>query len=231
MSAPMAMVLAAGRGRRLLPITATLPKPLVEVAGRPLIEHALLRLQRAGISRCVINISHLGEMIEARLGDGTRLGMQISYSREEQPLEVAGGIATALPLLGDKPFVVLNSDIVSGYSIERLVELADSFAGRLGHLVLGANPAHHPAGDFSIVSGLARPAAESESLTYTGCALFTPQLFAGLPSGGSAALRPLLDRAIAKDLISAEHHDGAWIDAGDPARLAAAEQLAKEFSR
>ena len=230
MSAVVAMVLAAGRGRRLLPLTETLPKPLIEVAGRPLIEHALLRLRTAGISRCVINVSHLGHLIEKRLGDGSRFGLQISYSREERPLEAGGGIATALPLLGEKPFVVLNSDVISGYRIESLLPLAADFGNRLGHLVLGANPQHNQDGDFSIAAGRARPAAAGEALTYTGCALFAPRLFAALPPGRIAALRPLLLQAIKADALSAEHYAESWIDAGDPERLKDAARLAEELS-
>ena len=226
MSTPMAMVLAAGYGKRLLPITKTLPKPLIEVAGRPMIEYALLRLRRAGITRCVINVSHLREMIEAHLEDGRHFGMQISYSREEKPLEAGGGIATALPLLGDKPFVVLNSDIISGYRVEKLLPLAADFGSRLGHLVLGANPQHNLQGDFSIADGHAGTAAQGSMLTYTGCALFSPRLFKGLLPGRRAALQPLLAKAIENAALSAEHYDGDWIDAGNTQRLKQASRLA-----
>ena len=226
MNAPTAMVLAAGRGRRLQPLTDRLPKPLIEVAGRPMIEHALLRLRRAGIVRCVINVSHLGEMIERHLEDGSRFGLQIRYSREEQPLEVGGGIATALPLLGEMPFLALNSDVISGYRIEGLLPLAADFGSRLGHLVLGSNPPHNQRGDFSIADGRARLAEAGHALTYTGCALLAPQLFAGLQPGQPAALRPLLERAIEEDRLSAERYDGDWVDAGTRQGLDAGGRLA-----
>ena len=158
-----AMVLAAGRGERLRPLTRTLPKPLLQVAGKTLIEHQLDRLKAAGISEVVINLHHLGEQIEALLGDGGEMGLAITYSVEEELLETGGGIKQALPLLGDEPFLVVSADTYHDIDYAGIPSALDS--GMLGLLVMTANPAHHPGGDFSIdKAGVLRH--DGKKLTY-----------------------------------------------------------------
>ena len=211
-----AMLLSAGRGERLRPLTDRLPKPLVEVGGRPLIEHAIERLREAGIRELVINHAWLGERLIERLGDGTALGVHIVWSSEPAgALEVGGGIRRALALLGDAPFVTVNADIWCDFRFERLPAAPEGLA----HLVLVANPAHRPAGDFALQEGRVRVQGEPR-LTYSGIGLYRPAFFAGdYPE--RVPLRPLLDPAIAVDQVTGEQHHGAWHDAGTPERLAA----------
>ncbi|MDX1655499.1 MAG: nucleotidyltransferase family protein [Candidatus Competibacteraceae bacterium] len=211
-----AMILAAGRGERMRPLTDTTPKPLLAAGGRPLIEYHLIGLARAGFKRVVINLGHLGEQIRHHLGDGGRWGLTIDYSPEPPgALETGGGIHRALPLLGEGPFLVVNGDIWSDYPYARLLERPVDLA----HLVLVDNPPQHPHGDF-ILSG-ARVGVEGEpSLTYSGIGLLNPALFAGL-TPGRFALAPLLREAIAAGRVSGEHYPGRWWDIGTPERLAA----------
>jgi len=218
-----AMILAAGRGERMRPLTLATPKPLLRVAGTPLIERHIRNLAGAGIRELVINVSWLGGQIERFCGAGGRWGVEIAWSREPEPLAAAGGIVRALPLLGDAPFLLVNADIWSDYPLARLAARAAGLDGE-GHLVLVDNPPHHPRGDFHLSADgrLALKAPGESGLTYAGMGLFTPALFRGLPAG-KQPLRPLLEQAIARDALSGEHYTGAWTDVGTPERLAALE--------
>ncbi len=210
-----AMLLAAGRGERLRPLTDRTPKPLVEVAGRALIEHAIERLVRAGIRDLVINHAWLGEQIVARLGDGSRLGVRIAWSPEPPgALEVGGGIRHALPLLGDAPFVTVNADIWCDYDFGALPAEPDGLA----HLVLVDNPDDHPRGDFALRAGCVYLEGEPR-LTYSGIGLYRPAFFAG-DHPPRQPLLALLARAIRAGEVSGEHYRGEWHDAGTPERLA-----------
>ncbi len=211
------MILAAGRGERMRPLTDACPKPLLEVAGRALIEHQLARLREAGFTELVINTGHLGAMLPARLGDGARLGVTIAWSSEPpEALETGGGIHRALPLLGDAPFVLVNGDVWTDVDFARLHGvLAD---GDLAHLVLVDNPPQHPRGDFAL-DGAGRVAEGGASrLTYSGIAVLSPALFANC-APGRFPLAPLLRRAMAAARVSGEHHRGEWRDIGTPERL------------
>jgi len=220
------MILAAGRGERMRPLTDRVPKPLIEAAGRPLIVHLIERLARAGITDLVVNVSHLAGVIERGLGDGSRYGVHITYSREEQALETGGGIAYALPLLGDQPFVVVNSDIYCDFDFARLATVAAALgSGALcAHLVLVDNPPHHPGGDFSLTGDKVSEAGPHR-LTFSGIGAYTPALFAGVSRGAKCQLVALLKPAMAKGAVSGEHHTGLWMDIGTPQRLGALEQV------
>ena len=210
-----AMLLAAGRGERMRPITDTLPKPLVPIAGKPLIVYHLEALARAGVRDVVINLSWLGGQIRASLGDGARHGVRITYSEEGPvPLETGGGIARALPLLGSEPFLVINGDVWTDLDFGRLAPLAADADARI---VLAANPAHHPHGDFGIEGDLVVE-READRYTYTGIGLFRPALFADHPSERFPLL-PILRRAIAARRLRAEVYRGAWFDVGSAERL------------
>jgi N-acetyl-alpha-D-muramate 1-phosphate uridylyltransferase len=213
------MILAAGRGERMRPLTDHTPKPLLMAGGRPLIVHHLERLAAAGITRVVINHAHLGEQIEAALGDGGRFGLTIRYSPEGRALETGGGIFRALPLLGDGPFLVVNGDVWTDLDLARL-RLAE---GRLAHLVLVDNPEHHPRGDFPLADGLVFAEGEPR-LTFSGIGVYSPALFEGCRDG-AFPLAPLLRAGMARGLVSGEHHRGRWLDIGTPARLQALDQL------
>lgn len=211
-----AMLLAAGRGERLRPITDTLPKPLVEIAGKPLIVYHLEALARAGIRDVVINLSWLGEKIRAALGDGSRYGARIAYSEEGPvPLETGGGIHRALPLLGSDPFVVVNSDVWTDMDLSGVLTLDEGADARL---MLAPNPAHHPRGDFGL-EGDFIVEREADRLTYTGIGVYRPELFAGCVPG-KFPLLPLLKRAIAARRLRGELYRGEWLDIGSPDRLA-----------
>ena len=211
------MILAAGRGERMRPLTDRTPKPLLPVAGKPLIVWHLERLARAGCRRIVINIAHLGEHIEALLGDGDAWGLEIRYSSEPPgALETAGGIAQALPLLGDEPFLVVNGDIYCDFDFATLPALG---SGDLAHLVLVDNPAHHRQGDFALDSN--RVANDGQRLTFAGIGVYRPQLFAAIAAGERAKLAPLLTQAIDAGRVSGQMHRGRWVDVGTPERLAA----------
>lgn len=211
-----AMILAAGRGERMRPLTDVTPKPLLPVAGKPLIVWHLERLARAGFSEVVINHAHLGDQIEALLGGGDAWGLSIRYSIEPQgALETAGGIANALPLLGNDPFLVVNGDIFCDWDFSR-ARLGDALA----HLVLVANPPHHPEGDFTL-EGTKVGAGKTAKLTFSGIGIYRPALFAGIGRGQPAKLAPLLHGAIAAGRVTGEHHRGRWEDVGTPERLAA----------
>lgn len=214
-----AMILAAGKGERLRPLTLHTPKPLVRAGGVPLIEYHIRALAEAGFSELVINHAWLGEQIEAYLGDGRALGVQIRYSPEGEPLETGGGIHRALPLLGDEPFLVVNGDIWTDYRFHGLRRHFEGFA----HLVLVDNPAHHPGGDFTLVDGIVRDDL-SAALTYSGIAVLSPQLFDGC-TAGAFKLAPLLRKAMEAGKVSGERFAGRWVDVGTHERLAEVERL------
>ncbi len=223
-----AMLLAAGRGERMRPLTDHTPKPLLEVAGKALIVWHIENLVRAGIRDLVINHAHLGALIETALGDGSRFGAHIRYSSEGKALETAGGIAYALPLLGDEPFAVINSDIFCDYDFARLRERAAGLKanGDAAHLVLVDNPPQHPNGDFGLAdSRVSDPRSsvlspQPSTLTFSGIGIYQPALFNGIPRGNIAPLAPLLRAQISLGKVSGEHHRGLWADVGTPERLA-----------
>ena len=208
------MILAAGRGKRMRPLTDNTPKPLLQVGGRPLIEYHLVALSAAGINRIIINHAHLGEQIENALGDGNRWGVNIIYSPEpEGALETGGGIFRALPLIDTETFIVVNGDIWSEYDFSQLNCPATSLA----HLVLVDNPPHNPTGDFSMIDGRAADAG-SQRLTFSGIGAYRAGLFASC-SSGSFSLTPLLRMAMEENRVTAEHYCGHWTDVGTPERL------------
>ena len=217
-----AMILAAGRGERMRPLTDDTPKPLLAAGGKPLIAWLIEALVRAGMRDIVINHAHLGHRLEAALGDGGRFGARIVWSPEAEALETAGGIANALPLLGGEPFVVVNGDIHCDYDFARLSPLA---AGLRAHLVLVPNPPHRPQGDF-VLHDDGRVCAEGgPKLTFSGIGIYHPQLFAGIVRGARAPLAPLLRAAMAAGAVGGELHTGRWIDVGTPERLAELDRL------
>jgi len=205
------MILAAGRGERMRPLTDRVPKPLLPVAGKPLIVHHLEALSRAGFGEVVINLSWLGEQIRDLLGDGGGFGLSIAYSEEPEALDTAGGILQALPRLGER-FVVVNADIYTDYDFTRL-RRADSPA----HLVLVENPVHHPEGDFSL-EGSKVGNLDSPRYTFSGIAQYRREFFAGL-AAGKLALAPLLRKAAGQGRVSGELFAGDWTDIGTPERL------------
>ena len=216
-----AMILAAGKGERLRPLTLHTPKPLVRAGGVPLIEYHVRALAAAGFRDLVINHAWLGEQIEAYLGDGEGFGVHIRYSAEGEPLETGGGIHRALPLLGDEPFAVINGDIWTDYDFAALER---PLLG-LAHLVLVNNPPHHPAGDFALHDGrLEEEGAPATRLTYSGIAVLHPRLFAGC-AAGAFKLAPLLRQAMASGQVSGERYDGQWVDVGTHERLAEVERI------
>lgn len=215
-----AMILAAGKGERLRPLTLHTPKPLVRAGGVPLIEYHLRALKTAGFTDVVINHAWLGQQIEDYLGDGQRLGLNIAYSPEGEPLETGGGIFRALPLLGDEPFLVVNGDIWTDCDFAPLKAPIKGLA----HLVLVDNPLHHPTGDFALVGGEVRDDASLPRLTYSGIAVLHPQLFAGC-SEGAFKLAPLLRDAMGKGQVTGELFTGRWVDVGTHERLAEVEQM------
>lgn len=216
------MILAAGRGERMRPLTDHTPKPLLQVAGRCLIEYHIEGLVAAGITELVINHAHLGDQIEARLGDGSRYGAQIQYSVEETALETGGGIFQALGLLGAAPFVVVNGDVWSDYPFRRLPETIPGQA----HLVLVDNPEHHPDGDFHLEAGRVELEG-SPRYTFSGISVLAPALFQGCVPG-PFPLAPLLRRAMAQGLVSGEYYPGQWWDVGTPERLQALDRQLRQ---
>lgn len=212
------MILAAGRGERMRPLTDRTPKPLLPVGGKPLIEYHLEALAAAGVAEVVINLSWLAERIPPALGQGERWGLRIHYSYEgPQPLETAGGIRHALAQLGDEPFLVVNGDVWTDYPLARL-----RAPEGLAHLVLVDNPPHHEQGDFVLEDGVVRD-GDGARLTFSGIGVYRPELFAGLPPG-PARLAPILRQAMARGAVSGEHYRGRWIDVGTPQRLAELDQ-------
>jgi MurNAc alpha-1-phosphate uridylyltransferase len=224
----IAMLLAAGRGERMRPLTDHTPKPLLEVGGKPLVVWHIEKLVRAGVTELVINYAHLGTQIEAALGDGSRFGAHIQYSPEARALETAGGIANALPLLGGEPFAVINSDIYCDYDFMHLAVQAAALqaSGDAAHLVLVDNPPHHPNGDFLLREGRLLPtngqrlATSGSKLTFSGIGIYQPSLFKDIPRGSTAPLAPLLRAQITLGKVGGEHHRSLWVDVGTPERLA-----------
>ncbi len=224
------MVLAAGRGERMRPLTDTVPKPLLCVGGKALIEYHLENLGRAGYRHVVINHAHLGHMIEAALGNGERHGLSIRYSHEPVALETAGGIAQALPLLKqdpgndseNRPILTVNADIYCEIDLSTLLPVLARMkahpVGELAHLVLVDNPPHHSEGDFALDSGRVVPAG-GNNLTFSGIGIYRPELFEDIPRGTAARLAPLLRQAMAAGKVTGQHYRGVWVDVGTPERL------------
>jgi len=210
-----AMILAAGRGERMQPLTDETPKPLLPVNGKPLIEYHIDALVRGGVLDIVINLAWLGAQIRDRIGNGAKYGINISYSDEgPEALETGGGVFRALPLLGDEPFWLVNGDVFCAYEYHEQ-GLAD---GMLGHLVMVPNPPHNAAGDFSLAAGkVTRRTAQT--LTYSGIAILHPDLFTGSVDG-KFPLAPLFNDAIDRGALAGERFDGRWTDVGTPERLA-----------
>ena len=220
------MILAAGRGERMRPLTDLIPKPLLAVAGRPLIEHRIQGLRAAGIRELIINVGYLGEQIQAQLGDGHRFGVRIRYSQEPpEALETGGGILQALPLLGNAPFIVTNADVWTDYPFHQLPEQP---AG-LAHLVLVDNPPQHPVGDFALSDKPTGRIMNSGNLalTFSGISVIRPELFEHCRAGRFSMV-PLLRKAAERGLVSGEHYHGQWQDIGTPQRLA---ELAQALER
>jgi MurNAc alpha-1-phosphate uridylyltransferase len=219
------MILAAGRGERMRPLTDHTPKPLLEAGGRSLIEHLLVRLAADGFRRTVINHAHLGERIVESLGDGSRYGLEITYSAEPPgALETGGGIYRALPLLQTDPFAVINADIWTDYPFAHLNRPLSGLA----HLVLVPNPAHHPEGDFALTDDrLSLPAQHTTAYTFSGIGVYARALFADC-SPGAFPLAPLLRQAMAAGRVTGELYTGRWVDVGTPERLA---ELDSELSQ
>jgi MurNAc alpha-1-phosphate uridylyltransferase len=209
-----AMILAAGRGERMGELTTDTPKPLMTVAGESLIERHLRRLNDAGVSEVVVNVSYLGGQIKAALGDVSRWGQTLTYSEEGTPaLETGGGIINALPLLQPGPFIVVNADVYTDIDFATL-----RCEQRAGHLVLVPNPPEHAQGDFGLTpSGLVT--AAKPLLTYSGVAVFAPSVFHGFEPG-RRRLRPILETAIEREMLEGSHYTGVWQDVGTPERLA-----------
>ena len=224
-----AMILAAGRGERLRPLTDTTPKPLIKAGDKRLIEYLITALVKAGFNDLVINYAHLGEQFPAILGDGSRYGANIQYSPElAGGLETAGGIINALPLLDSEQFLVVNGDIWTDFDFRQLHSLHLD-ANTLCHLVLVDNPAHHPSGDFSLIDQRIRQDDTAQKLTFSGIGLYQRRFFANLPVT-KTPLKPLFLRAIEQQQISGEHYQGAWSDIGTLTRLQALERQLKQNS-
>jgi MurNAc alpha-1-phosphate uridylyltransferase len=214
-----AMILAAGRGERLRPLTDETPKPLLKVAGKSLIEYHLQNLAGAGFKDIIINTAWLAEKIHKQLGNGEHYGVSISYSDEGKALETAGGIINALPLLGNEPFLVVNGDIWCDFNFSSLPELKPEMQS---HLILVNNPEHNPGGDFSLHNGLIKNTGES-MYTFSGIGLYRPEFFAGQPTG-PLPLAPIIRNKCHHDLVSGELFSGRWTDVGSVERLHDLEQ-------
>ena len=223
-----AMILAAGLGNRMRPLTLHTPKPLLEVGGKPLIVWHIEKLQKIGVTEIVINTAWLGEKLANALGDGSQFGVKILWSHEGEVLETAGGIINALPLLGDEPFILVNGDVWTTMDFSTLlnVDLGDKQA----HLVLVDNPPQHLKGDFILSNGLAYTFEQEqlgEALTYSGIAVLHPRMFVGLENG-KRPLAPLLKQAMQQQQVSAEKLQGIWVDVGTPERLEQLDQQIKQ---
>jgi MurNAc alpha-1-phosphate uridylyltransferase len=226
-----AMILAAGFGERMRPLTDHTPKPLLMAAGKALIVWQIERLRAAGFTDLVINHAHLGQQIEDFLGDGSRLGVHIQYSREPEPLETAGGIANARDLLGDAPFLVTNGDVYAEFDYATVQPALADMASNLNHrahLILVDNPPHHPSGDFSIIEGKVSPQTK---LTFSGIGCYQSDLFANIAKGHKAKLAPLLKAAMDAGSVTGAHFIGRWEDVGTPARLASLDQELNQARR
>lgn len=229
-----AMILAAGRGERMRPLTDTCPKPLLKVGSEPLIGWHLRRLKAAGIEEIVINHAWLGQQIEETLGNGAAYGVSIAYSAEgAQGLETAGGIATALPLLGEEPFLVINGDVLTDidFTLASAQAAKLSTEQRLAYLWLVQNPAHNPKGDFVLqTDGAVLSTGAGEALTFSGMGVYHPALFHDTPPKQAAKLAPLLRAAMAAGKVQGVKHEGLWLDVGTVERLAEAERLAASWA-
>ncbi|NOT84888.1 MAG: nucleotidyltransferase family protein [Methylococcaceae bacterium] len=212
-----AMILAAGRGERMRPLTDQTPKPLLIAAGKPIIEYTILQLVAAGFTDIVINTAHLGGQLPTVLGNGARWGANINYSHEgEQALETAGGIINALPLLGEEPFLVVNGDIATDFNFAKLHQQPIALA----YLVLISNPSHHEQGDFYLAANGQLSSIETPKLTFSGIGVYHPDLFRHQPAG-IRKLAPILRAAMLEHKVSGEHFEGFWMDIGTPERLQA----------
>jgi MurNAc alpha-1-phosphate uridylyltransferase len=226
------MILAAGRGERMRPLTDTLPKPLLQAGGKALIEYHLENLARAGFTEIVINHAYLGSKIENTLENGERYGVKIYYSHEPLVLETAGGIANALPLLTNacrnSPFLVVNADIYCEFDfalmLPALQHMRANPASNLAHLVLVDNPAHHPEGDFALDADQVKLSG-GEKFTFSGIGVYQPRLFNAVKQNTATKLAPLLRQAITDVKVSGVHFNGIWIDVGTPARLSYLDML------
>ena len=210
------MILAAGLGKRMRPLTDHCPKPLLKVAGKPLIQHHIERLAECGFNQIVINLSYRGEQIQNFLGNGSKWGVEISYSLEESVLETGGGIFNALSLLGssDDSFVVVNGDVWSDFDYSSLPRLKNDLA----HLVMVDNPPHNKGGDFSLKNGRIGDSNSGNCLTFSGISVLRSQLFEG-QMAGAFPLAPLFRKAVAANQVSGNHFQGHWVDVGTPERL------------
>lgn len=223
-----AMILAAGLGNRMRPLTLHTPKPLLEVGGKPLIVWHIEKLKTVGVTEIVINTAWLGDKLVAALGDGSQFGVTILWSHEGEGLETAGGIINALPLLGDQPFILVNGDVWTTMNFSSLlnVQLGDQQA----HLVLVENPPQHLKGDFVLSNELAYTFEQEqmgEALTYSGIAVLAPKMFSGLEQG-KRSLAPLLKQAMLQKQVSAEKMQAIWVDVGTPERLEQLDQQIKQ---
>lgn len=211
-----AMILAAGMGERMRPLTNQMPKPLLEVAGKPLIVWHLEKLAKANFKEVIINHAYLGEMIEAYLSDGSKWGLKITYSREGSPLETAGGIKKALSILGDQPFLVINADIYTDFDYSKIkMRNLNDFKG---HLVMVQNPKHHPDGDFVLKNNQIELEGEGK-LTFAGIAIYRPEIFNDISLEPVTKLAPILKKLIDARYIGGEIYQGLWFDIGTPERL------------
>jgi len=225
-----AVILAAGRGERMRPLTDTVPKPLLEAGGKALIEWQVERLAAGGFRELVVNHSHLGAMIEEALGDGSRYGVRIAYSHEPKALETAGGIVQALPLLGAEPFLVVSSDINTAFDYGTLAaplaQIASNPARTTAHFVLVDNPSWHAAGDMGLAEG--RVTRSGPKLTYGGISVFHPAMFAGIVPGTHLKLFPWSYQFVDAGRVSGERFTGPWDNVGTPEHL---EALDRRLSR
>jgi len=215
------MILAAGRGNRMRPLTDLTPKPLLAVGGKPLLFRHLEKFARAGFGIVTINHAHLGGQIEAAVGDGSRWSLEVRYSAEAEALETAGGIRNALPLIARPAFAVVNGDVYSDYDYAGLAAAIDQLADAdtLAHLVLVDNPPHHPDGDFCLDDGLVCTSGR-QLLTFSGLGAYRAELFEPIARGEKHALAPLLRRQMPEGKVTGEHYRGLWSDVGTPGRLA-----------
>ena len=223
-----AMILAAGLGNRMRPLTLHTPKPLLEVGEKPLIFWHIEKLQKIGVTEIVINTAWLGEKLANALGDGSQFGVKILWSHEGEGLETAGGIINALPLLGDEPFILVNGDVWTTMDFASLLDV--QLGEQQAHLVLVENPPQHLKGDFILSNGLAYTFEQEqlgEALTYSGIAVLHPRMFVGLENG-KRPLAPLLKQAMQQQQVSAEKLQGIWVDVGTPERLEQLDQQIKQ---
>ena len=230
---PRALLLAAGRGERMRPLTDSVPKPLLEVGGRSLIEWQVWRLVAGGFGEIVVNHSHLGAMIESALGDGSRFGAAIRYSHEPQALETAGAVVQALPLLGDEPFALVSADIHTDFDygtlVPHLASIARDPARHAAHFVLVDNPDFHPGGDMALVDGLV--AREGQRLTYANISLFHPEPFREIPGATPLRLFPWAYRLVEAGRVTGERYAGSWDNIGTPEQLAALDRRLAQTQR